>query len=47
MLKGGMGGVRPLWKTATGVYYFRGWTPLGATKRYSIYLTYYIYIYVT
>ena len=29
MLKGGMGGVRPLWKTASGVYYFRGWTPKG------------------
>ena len=27
MLKMGMGGVRPVWKTASGDYYFRGWTP--------------------
>ena len=30
----GYGGVRPVWKTASGDYYFRGWTPLGATKGY-------------
>ena len=35
MLKRGMGGVRPVWKTASGDYYFRGWTPPVSIQRVS------------
>jgi hypothetical protein len=33
MLKRGIGRGRPVWKTASGDYYFRGWTPPRSNTR--------------
>ena len=52
MLKRGMGGVRPVWKTASGDYYFRGWTPPRSNTRgirdlETIYDHFLVWLYIT